>query len=136
LLVRSENLQIDVDAGVSSAEDWQDLGKDAQLGGRHITDRESSDLTSMGSHRDTSGSLRLRERAPCLDEKQASGVGQIDMPTGSVQEPNAQLLFEAADLLAQRRLGDTELRGRASEVQRVRDRHEVAKVSEFHESIS
>jgi hypothetical protein len=90
----------------------------------------------MRPHRDADGAVGLCERAPRLDEKQASGIGKLDMPAGSVQEPNSELFFQTADLLAQRRLRDAKPLCRAPEVQRLPDGDEVAEVSEFHESIS
>src|SRR4051794_31478973 len=69
--------------------------------------------------------------ARLLEQRTARG-GQRDAALRAVEEPDAELLLELADLLADRRLGDVEpLRG-AAEVQLFGDGDEVPEMAEFH----
>lgn len=47
------------------------------------------------------------------------------MPAGPVKQGHAKLLFEAADLVTQRRLGDVQPLGGAAEVKLLGNRNEV-----------
>jgi hypothetical protein len=58
----------------------------------------------------------LQDRTPCLGERHRA--------RRAVEEPDAQLVLEAADLLAERRLGYVQLGRGATEVQRVGHGHE------------
>jgi hypothetical protein len=49
-----------------------------------------------------------------------------------VEQPDSQLLFHPVQRLAERRLRNTELVGRAREAARIDDREEVADVPDFH----
>jgi hypothetical protein len=52
--------------------------------------------------------------------------------TDAIEEPDAELALELADLAPEGGLAQAELRGRLGEPPRVGDRHEVANVSEVH----
>ncbi len=64
--------------------------------------------------------------------EQPSGLGQPQGPGVAVEQLDADLVLELADLAAQRRLGDVEDLGRAGEVPLIGDGDEVAKVAQFH----
>ena len=69
--------------------------------------------------------------------RNASPAGrELDAPARPDQQREPELVLERADLLAQRRLGDVQALGGAAEVQLLRDRDEVAKLAQFHDSIS
>ena len=53
-----------------------------------------------------------------------------------MQELSAELRFELLDLTAERRLGNPELLGRATEAALGGDRHEVTQMTELHAHIS
>ena len=55
-----------------------------------------------------------------------------DASLGPVEQPDAELLLELADLLADRGLRHVQALRRAAEVQLLRDRDEVPQVTEFH----
>ena len=75
--------------------------------------------------------LDLLQHATRLDEESGSCVRQRDRALGPVEQPHAQLLFELANLLADRRLRNVEsLRGPA-EVQFLCDRYEISEVPKF-----
>ena len=61
-----------------------------------------------------------------------AGLGQFDAARQAQEQRRADLALQLLDLLAQRRLADTEPRGGAGEVQLVGDHGEIAQVSQFH----
>ena len=61
----------------------------------------------------------------------AAGVGEAHVPGVTIEEARAHRLLELADLHAERRLGDGEARGGASEVQLVHHLTEIAQVAEL-----
>jgi hypothetical protein len=76
--------------------------------------------------------LDLLQHAQRLDKESGSCVRQRDRPLGPVKQPHAQLIFELANLLADRRLRNVEsLRGPA-EAQLLCDRYEIPEVPKFH----
>jgi hypothetical protein len=125
LLSGCQDLKDEVDVRVSPPERRQHSREYGQFGRCHVADGESPEVAPMRSDCDLDGTIGLGEGAACLDEKQAPGVGEINPPAGSLQQPDSQLRLEATDLLAQRRLSDVKPLRRASEVQRVRDGDEV-----------
>jgi hypothetical protein len=70
----------------------------------------------------------VREECP-------SGGRQLDAALRPIEQGDAELLLELADLLAQRRLRDSHPRGGAAEVQLLRDGEEVAQVPELHRGV-
>ena len=83
--------------------------------------------------------------APCLSDcgveagenlarlagQDASRLGRAHHPAGPFEQLHAELQLELADRLRQRRLRDAKARGRATEVQLLEDREEVAQVPEL-----
>jgi hypothetical protein len=65
-------------------------------------------------------------------QEDGSGVGQRNAPLGAVQHPNAQLVLELADLLADRRLRHVQSLGGPAEMQLLRDRHEISEMPKVH----
>ena len=70
--------------------------------------------------------------AACPLEVRRPGVGQVDPARGPVQQGDAELGLELADLLGQRRLGHVQPFGGPPEVPLLGDGHEVAQVAELH----
>ena len=54
------------------------------------------------------------------------------MVGAALEQADAQLALQPLDLLAQRRLDDVLPLGRPAEVQLLRQRHEIAKLSQLH----
>ena len=71
----------------------------------------------------------MREQATALGQKGAAGIGEFDPPARSLEQRYPELLFELADLVAERWLGDVQALGGPAEVELLRDRDEV-----LHES--
>jgi hypothetical protein len=62
----------------------------------------------------------------------AAGRGEDDLTAEAGEQRRSDLDFELAHLLAQRRLGDTEVAGGAGGMPLVGDREEVSKLTQFH----
>src|SRR4051812_17703919 len=76
--------------------------------------------------------IRLLEHAARLLEHRRAGDGQRHAALSAVEEPDAELVLELADLLADRRLSDVQALCGASEVQLLCDRDEVPQMAKFH----
>ena len=75
----------------------------------------------------------LQHRARVRQERLA-GLGQRHVALHAVEQRRAELGLQLADLLADRRLGDVQLLGRAGEVQMAAHRLEVGELMDFHGS--
>ncbi len=74
----------------------------------------------------------MREDHARLLDEQPSGVGQLDVPFGPVEQRNSQFRFELPNLLAERRLAQMEPLGGPAEVQRVGHGHDVPQMTKLH----
>src|SRR6185312_3766264 len=79
-----------------------------------------------------SRSLRGHQRGARPVEEELAGLGQIHAARVALEQTDAELALEPADLRRQSGLGDPELLGRAREAALLRDRDEVSKVTELH----
>ena len=61
------------------------------------------------------------DRGPRRCEHRGAGLGQLHLRPGPIEQPHAELVLEARDLLAERGLGDVQALGGAAEVQFVRE---------------
>jgi hypothetical protein len=69
-------------------------------------------------------------------EKCAPGSGQFDAVHAAAHQRNAHLVFEIADLAAQRRLRCVQpFRGGDRQASCFRDRDEIAKVAQLHSAL-
>jgi hypothetical protein len=76
--------------------------------------------------------VRCRESDPRAFEEELAGLREAD-PTGmTLQQPDAELALERADLLREAGLGNPQPLGGAGEASLFGDRDEVAKVTQFH----
>ena len=76
------------------------------------------------------GGLGLVEGEPGVIEKGAAGVGQRGSLRAAVQQPNADLMLEVADLAAERGLrGVQPLLGGEREAAGLGDRNEIAQMA-------
>jgi hypothetical protein len=82
--------------------------------------------------RDTLDRVDLGQHAACLVEQGRTRRGQRNASLRPVEQADAELHLELANLLADGGLGDVQSFGRAVEVQFLRDGDEVAQMSEFH----
>jgi hypothetical protein len=77
--------------------------------------------------------LGLCQRRSRLLEKGASRVRQLDAAVRPIEEPHAEFVFEATDLLTERGLCDVNALRGATEMQFLRDREEVPEVTKLHD---
>src|SRR3954469_15351498 len=78
------------------------------------------------------GGVGGAQDAARLLEQHNARRGQRDAAVRAVEEPDAELVLELADLLADGRLGDVEPLPGAAEVQLFGDGDEVPEMAEFH----
>ena len=76
--------------------------------------------------------VELGECPARAGDEQLAGLRHRDAPRRALDERDAELRLEAADLLRQRRLRDVLAGGRAREVALVRDGDEVAQLAQIH----
>jgi hypothetical protein len=74
---------------------------------------------------------QLPDCGPDPLEQPVAGFSQGDTPSVPMEQTDADALLEPANHLAQGRRGDTELLGRSTEVERLRDRDEGAELAEI-----
>jgi hypothetical protein len=70
--------------------------------------------------------VEVGQDLPRVEEEDASGLGQLHIVRGPLQQRDSQLPFQALQLLAQRGLDDVLARGRPAEVQLLGQGDEVA----------
>jgi hypothetical protein len=78
------------------------------------------------------GRPRPAEHAPGLVEHGGAGGRQRDRPFATVNQAQAELGLQLADLFADRRVRDVHALGRSAEVALFGDGDEVAKLAKFH----
>jgi hypothetical protein len=71
----------------------------------------------------------MRQDLARFPQEQPSRLRQIDTSLGALEKRSLQFRLKLADLMTQRGLGNSQLGGGTSKVQRLRDRDEVAKMS-------
>src|SRR6185312_2860820 len=99
---------------------------------RRVADAEAGVGVAVGVASGLPGPLREQEHAPGLLEHRGSGIGQGDLARGPVQQVDAELLLELANLLADRGLGDVEALGGTAEMQLLGDGDEIPQVPKLH----
>ncbi|MNY48640.1 hypothetical protein D3C86_1839890 [compost metagenome] len=95
-------------------------------------DLQLADLAALCAARHVDRLVQLRQHLARLGQEQPADLAQRHAPVGTLEQAHAQLVLQRLDLLAQRRLGDAQLQGRATEVQLLGDGDEIAQVAEFH----
>jgi hypothetical protein len=98
------------------------------------TDETQTQDTSLGRHRPFHVDLcvlRSLEDQVGIDPKALSGGGQCNDAAASLEQADAQLLFERSYLLAQARLGNSQACGGTTKVKLVGEREEKSKLPHF-----
>ncbi len=93
------------------------------------TDRNPSALPSGAALHPGFGRFDLRENEARFFQHQLSGIGQFDAAGAAEEERRAQLLFQLANLQAERRLIDAEPLGGTRKIQFFRDRYKIAEMA-------
>ncbi|MEH2567611.1 hypothetical protein V1289_007238 [Bradyrhizobium sp. AZCC 2289] len=94
----------DFSARQFGAQDFHHGGQPIHLVAGEEADRKQCPRRSRCSARRLRSCLRLGKRQPCMVEKGPTGGGQFNAVHATYHQLNADLVFEIADLPAQRRL--------------------------------
>ena len=106
--------------------------KDSDVGCRKGSDRQIAGAPSGGLLRESPRMLDATEDVFRLAQEDAAGVRQRDVMAAPIEQRDANLRFELADLLAERWLRRVQPGRGAREVQFVGHRHEVPQMPQFH----
>src|SRR5262249_10327707 len=123
------------DAGGAAAKGAHDRGQELVRDRADVADREPAGLAARGAPGQVGGALRRGQGAARLAEEGDAGVGQAAPAVRAIEQADAELVLERADLLAERRLRHVQAGGRAREVQLLGDGDEVAEVAELHRDV-
>jgi putative acetyltransferase len=124
-------VEVEMDARVRPAIGAEDGGQGAEHGGADEADVERAELAAADGAGFVEVALDVAEGAPGAVEKGSARGGEADGARGAEEERRAEYLFELADLLRERGLGEVEAQGGASEVKLFGDGYEVAEVAKL-----
>src|SRR5262249_42656051 len=114
------------------AEATQDIRNGHVAGPRRTCDRETirlaSDRPADCEHR----AVHLHEQVARMLEKEPPGARQPHPPFAAIEQPDLNLFLQLLDLLTERRLGDVEALGGATEMQLFSDGNEVSQMTQLH----
>ena len=79
------------------------------------------------------GALHVGKDRPGIVEESDAGIGQGDAARLALEQRRADLRFQRADLLGERRLLHAQPLRRPGEVQLLGDGDEIAKMAQFHD---
>jgi len=132
VLVSGKNIfAFDVDAGSALAMFEYGFTHHAAQA-RGDADTNDARLSRLCVSRGFAGMSSLDDQFSCLLEERMSGACKFNFALIAYQKNHAEILFELANLAAQRRLRNVELFGGASKIQIFSDGDEVTDVSKFH----
>ena len=106
--------------------------KDSDVGCRKGSYRQIAGAPSGGLLRESACILDATENVFRLAQEGAAGARQRDVMTAPIEQRDANLHLELADLLAERRLRRVQSARGAREIQFFRDRHEVPQMPQLH----
>src|SRR5262249_32641717 len=126
--------KVEYHPGELSAEAAQNRGQGGVGGGAGKPDAQKARRPLRGTAGGPGDPPGRRGCAASLFQNRPSRVGQLHTPPGAIEQPDSELVFELANLLAQRRLCDMQSCGSAAEMQFLGNRNEIAEVSQLHMS--
>lgn len=124
--------QVDVHCRVCPSELAEQRRKRRVGRGGHEADGEAPDRPGPRPAHELDGLLHAREQPMGLSEEDLARLGQANRTPRAIEEPDAQLALESADLDTERRLRDAQTHRGAREAQLLGDGREVAQVAKFH----
>lgn len=124
--------QLHLHVGPGIAEMAQHGGQDAVVGRADKGQRQRPHLAARQPLRQRRQRARLRQDAPHLHQPACPHRRQRHRALRAVEQRDAQLLLQRADLLRQRRLRHRQARGGTAEVQFLGNGHEVAELAQVH----
>jgi hypothetical protein len=124
-------VQVEADARVGLAVGAKDGGQRGEHAGADEADVKGADFSAADAARLVEVALDVAEGAAGALEQLVAGVGEGYGAGGSEEEGMAEEIFEAANLLRERRLREMEALSGAAEVKLFRDGDEVAEVTKL-----
>jgi len=114
-VIRPHLAQEELDARESFSKGTQN-GREGFVGGRRYEAQgQSTDLTVADTLNREDGLIQLREHAPYFLQQQLTGLGQPYTSVRPLEQLHTEFLFQLLDVIAQRRLGEVQPFGRATE---------------------
>ncbi|MFO0745190.1 MAG: hypothetical protein U1F43_05860 [Myxococcota bacterium] len=121
-LARARQLaQLEHEVGVALAQAPHERRQHLVGGGRGVADGERAGVAGRDALHDGARALGLGEQRAGATEQRLAGLGQAHVAAAALEEAPAELLLEAHDLRAQRRLRDGEAARGAPEVELLGD---------------
>ena len=108
------------------------FGKNSVQGRSHDTDAQVAEFAAAGEPGQPHGFLSLGEGRTSPLQEHRSGLGERNAPPRAFEKLHPELPLELPDLLAEGGLRDCQPLSRAAEMERFRERVEIAKVSQLH----
>ena len=131
-LIRGVLVHDDLDCGKPGGKRAQALREEVRRdGGQHPEHDPSAHQAAELAHA-VARQFHLLQHPLGVDPQQVARGREGHFAFRALKEPFAQLVFQLHDLLAERRLGDMTLLGRAAEIFRAGDGEEVAQLMQLH----
>ncbi|MNN60883.1 hypothetical protein D3C81_1760910 [compost metagenome] len=106
-----------------------------ERGRRGKADLHLAQLPQLRAPSHVGGLLHLRQHLTGLFEEQPPCLAQFHPTVGTLEQPGPQFLFQGLDLLAQGRLGNTQLLGGTTKVQFFGHGDEVTQMTQLHDQL-
>ncbi len=133
LQLRMHLAQVQRDVGVAAPVVGDDVAQHlGQRQRRRETDAQQADLAARHALQFLRQRLRRGEHRPRALEQGVASIGQRHRAARAREQLHAQLLFQRADLLAERWLRHVQAQRGPREVQLFRDGDEIAQVAQLH----
>jgi hypothetical protein len=121
-----------VTPGDPLGEGGQGPRQDADLRGLGASDRQHTGFAPPRQPGHPGRPFDVSEDPPRFRQERPAGIGELYLSRGAQQKLHLDLFLQLADLLTERRLRDVEPLGRATEVELIGQRHEIAEVPKLH----
>jgi hypothetical protein len=128
-----EIAQLDINAGVSPGKESDNSRPVEEIGPKGTAHDELPDLSTIRPSHGSGGLLGLRDHGSGFGEEHSTGISQLDVACGPVEEGRLQFGLETPNLLAQGRLRYMELRRGPPEVELIGDREEIPQMTQLHD---
>jgi hypothetical protein len=124
--------QLELDLRKPLTEHSDHVGERTIRGGRDVADDQFPEFSPLRTLRGADRPSGGRDGLARLGEKCSSRRGQLDPSVRPAKQARSDLVLEAADLLAQRRLRDVQARSGAAEMQLLGHGEKGPEVSKLH----
>src|SRR5580765_3222481 len=132
LLNGSHHAQCESHLRMTLRKSLKNVDEKGRVGRARDGDRELSHLALIDARRHSRRMVDLCEDHSRFVDQHFSCFGQLHLTLGAIEEGDAELALELANLLAERRLADVQALCGSPEMQVFRDGDDVAQVTKFH----